>query len=135
MSLARFATAYALYAAVLLIYAHRALTDSPEALFAPSAPALTVLTATALALPILDVRWGVLRPRRVRRTMAVVFIIGALAEVTVRGDFSVATLLSATVRLIIYLIVLAIAVMLYLMLYPRRSASDRNDNVTKHYTF
>jgi len=124
MSLARFVTAYALYAAVLLIYAHRALTDSLESLFAPSAPALTVLTATALALPIFDIRWGVLRPKRARRPIAAMFAVGLLAEVAVRGSLYVTNMLSVAMGLIMYLIIFSIALALYQIIRPHRPASE-----------
>jgi len=134
MNLARFVTAYALYAAVLLIYAYRALTDSPEALFAPSAPALTVLTATALALPIFDIRWGVLRPKRARRAIAAVFVVGLLAEVGARGSPDMADLISASMKLIMYLIVLTIALVLFSMARPRESAPEHGGISAERYT-
>jgi len=134
MSPARFAAAYALYAAVLLAYTHRAPACPLESLFAPSAPALAALTATALALPVLDARWGILRPKRIGRTIAAVFAVGLLAEVATRGNLDVVDLLSASMRLIMYLIVLTIALALFSMARPRESAPEHGGISAERYT-
>jgi len=125
----RFVIGYVMYATVVLGYAYHLLTHPAGYLFGPSAPALTVLTAVALALPVLDANWNLLN-KHFKKTVAAVFIIGVLTEVVVRGNLSAETLLGAGMKLLIYLIVVTIATMLYLMAYPRRSTSNRNSNVT-----
>jgi len=120
---ARFAVAYALYAAVVLGYVYRALTDPAGALFSPSHTALTALAAASLALPVLDAMgWNLLRPGRIGKTLTAVLFIGVLAEVAARGDLSVVDLVSTAIKLMVYLIVLTIVVVLYQMARPRESA-------------
>jgi len=130
----RFATAYALYASVVLGYTYHLLTHPAGALFGPSHTALAALTAVSLALPILDAMgWPLLRPRRIGRALAAVLVIGLLAEVAARGSLDVGELLSLGMRLLTYLIVLTIATILYLMVRPREPASGRDGDVAKHH--
>lgn len=132
---ARFAVAYALYAAVVLGYAYRMLTDPAGALFSPSHTTLSILTAVSLALPVLDaMSWDLLRPERIGRVLLAVLFIGVLAEAAAGGSLNVADLLSVAMRLLTYLIVLTIAIVLYQMVRPRESTPGRDGNAVKHHT-
>jgi len=132
----RFMVAYALYAAVILGHAYYLLVHPAGTLLSPSPVALAIVTATSLALPILDaVGLYLLRPRRVGRTMATLFTVGIFAEAAGRGELSVATLVDVTMRLLTYLIILTIAVVLYLMVYSHKLTFDNNDGAVKRYTF
>jgi len=118
-----FIVAYALYASVILGYAYYLLTHPAGALFGPPPAALAAVTATSLALPILDAAgWRLLRPGRIGKALAAVLLIGVLVEVVAGGSLNVVDLLSVAMRLLTYLIVLAIAVVLYQMVRPRESA-------------
>jgi len=135
INVVRFIVAYTLYASVVLGYTYYLLTHPAGALFGPPPVALVAVTAASLALPILDAAgWRLLRPGRIGKALATVLLIGVTAEAAVKGDLDIAYLLSMAIRLITYLIVLAVAVMLYQMARPREMASGRNGDVTRHYT-
>jgi len=131
----RFVAAYALYASVVLGYAYYLLTHPAGDLFSPSPFALVAVTATSLALPILDAAGlRLLKHGRIGKALAAALLIGVIAEVVARGDLSVVDLVGTAMRLLIYLIVLTIAVTLYLMARPREPASGRDGDVAKHHT-
>jgi len=132
---ARFAVAYALYAAVVLGYAYRALTDPAGALFSPSHTALAALAAASLALPVLDAMgWNLLRPGRIGKTLTAVLFIGVLAEMAARGNINVADLFGVAIKLLTYLIVLTIAIVFYQMVRLHESTPGRDGDAVKHYT-
>jgi len=123
INVVRFIVAYTLYTSVVLGYAYYSLTHPAGDLFSPSPVALAAVTATSLALPILDAAgWRLLRPGRIGKALAAVLLIGVLVEVVAGGSFNVVDLLSVAMRFLTYLIVLAIAVVLYQMGRPRELA-------------